>query len=218
MKRFLAAAAVAVLAFGLMGANVATAGGKNGGGGGGGNHGGKNGGGGGGGGGVIIKRVVVCVFNNHVVRVSRIEDCGVRRYVRIEKRRVRTVRYAVSRRHYCAQPGIVKNGGGGDYMLGGGVYLGSPAAAAQWRRRAAAHMQFSGGYVGEPVYGGDAYVGEPVYGGDAYVGEGAYYNTPAPVMLGGHIKVWRKYHRHSRMHISGVVKHHGPVIMKGGAY
>ena len=226
MTRIKAAAVTAVLALSLCAAGPGLAGGKNGGGdngggkNGGGDHGGKNGGGGGGGGnggnnnngggngGVFVKRVVVCVINHQVFRVARVEDCGQRAVVRYRiKRHARTIRYDVPRLPYYAQPGVAKNGGGygygGDYVIGGG-YLGSPAAVAQWRRRAAARLQFSGGYVG---------------GGS--VGGGGYYSE-------GEQSVVIKHHRHRKHRKlvyygypapdSGVIIHYGPAIVKGGGY
>jgi hypothetical protein len=209
MIRLRAAVLPAILALGLLGATPALAGGKQGDGGGGGHS--KNGGGGppdhggGGGGGTIIKRIVVCVINNRVFHVARVEDCGVHRYVRIEKRRSRTIRYTASRRHYCGcgQSSVVKNGG--DYVIGGGGFVGSAAAVGQARRRASLGYEFSGGYVGEPVYGGDAYVGEPVFGGVGYVGEGyvgggVYYNE-SRVRIGRRHGQWlHHYHSRHKMH------------------
>ena len=148
MIRLRAAVFPAILALGILGATPGFAGGKQGGGDGG-DQGGKNGGGGppdhggGGGGGTSIKRIVVCVINNQVIHVARVEDCAARRFVRVEEHRSRTIRYTVSRRHYCARPSMVKNGG--DYVIGGG-FIGSAAAVGQARRRASVQLQFSGGY------------------------------------------------------------------------
>ena len=212
MLRVSSAVLPAVLALSLLGANLANAGapggdggGKNGGGGsknGGGSGGGSSGGGvpddhGGGGGGLIIKRVMVCVINNQVVRVRRVEDCGqqivVRRHV---KKYSRTVRYSKSRLPYCA-PGINKNSGGyaygGGYAYSGGGFVGSPAAVMQARRRAA----------GGAIYGGGYYVEQP------------------PVVIRQHKRrhlVTQGCNFGCPTYNPGIVVHYGTPISKGGGY
>ena len=139
--------------------------------------------------------------------ISEWVDCGgqvtVRRTVR---KYARTVRYVVRGPHYCA-PSVNKNGGGygygGDVVIGGGGFIGSPAAVAQARRRASASVAFSGGSYG-------------------YVGEPAYYNGDETVVLQKRHKRKRLggsvYYRGYSSYNSGVVLHYGPAIMKDGAY
>jgi hypothetical protein len=208
MVRVKTAVIATILALGLVGASTGFAGPKNGGGGGHSKNGGggghsKNGGGGGGGGG-SERTVIVCIMNGQKFYVRRESECGLTRVVvrHKVKKYTRTVRYQHHRARYCG-PSVNKNGG--DYVIGGGGFIGSPAAVAQARRRAGGATAFSGGGYG--------------YG---YVGEGAYYNEgEETVVVKRHKRKFRRgavYSGGFSGYDSGVVLHYGPAIVKGGAY
>jgi hypothetical protein len=199
MVRLKTAAIAAILALGLVGVSTSFAGDKNGGGGG---H-SKNGGGGGGG----ERIVIVCVMNGQKFHVRRESECGLTRIVvrNKVKKYSRTVRYEHLRKHYCG-PSVNKNGG--DYVIGGGGYIGSPAAVAQARRRAGGSIEFSGVGYGYGYGGGYGYVGEP-----------AFYDETVAVKR--HQRKFRRgavYSGQFPGYNGGVVIHYGPAIVKGGAY
>jgi hypothetical protein len=129
---------------------------------------------------------------------------------------VRTVRYAAPCN--CAAPVVTYGRGRGDIVIGGGYassgtrFIGSPAAVAQARKRAAYQLQFGGG-----VYDG----------GYAYGNGVGYDEEQAPVVVRRHAKRNKLRVRRARQQVyygdypsynPGVVIHYGPAIMKDGAY
>ncbi len=145
--------------------------------------------------------MIVCVINGEVFRVRHIRDCA-SGYVQYRPVRKKHRRVVVQGGCDCGTGGGYGYGGG-DVIIGGGGFVGSPAAVKQARRRANAYGYAAGGGYG---YGD----------GGGYYGEGQVVVRKKRIKR----KARRVYYNpdYGYGYEPGVMLHTGPAVMKDGGY